>query len=198
MAISTICQPSPRRNSKNHLSLDRWLSRVAVFATRIETISTENKPLPPDSTPHPFKDICPLLGLPGDPSVSFSYPSPENSCFAVEPSGPVRMEHQSTTCLSGSFKKCGLYRFYNRPDSRDYKRSDTLPPETLQQALDISGRPAINPLWVTLALAAVLLLAGFRLGLFEDVSLSLGSPAARPGTRAASRWGWTPVTARWR
>lgn len=62
------------------------------------------KPYKPNSN-LPNK-VCPFIGTRDDSSTFFSYPSPGNHCFRVEPHQSITLSHQENFCLDTNFKTC--------------------------------------------------------------------------------------------
>jgi len=50
--------------------------------------------------------VCPFIGTRYDSSTFFSYPSPGNHCFRVEPNQSVNLSHQEIYCLGTNFENC--------------------------------------------------------------------------------------------
>lgn len=124
--------------------------------------------------------FCPHLGMLDDRASSYAYPHGHNACYAVEPACPVRLEHQSGTCLSGRYKTCSLYHFRLRPNGG----RAALPAEVINRALVVRQGPRL-PLWQLAAFAALsiaaLLAAWLALPALRNAAASfasLGSAAA--------------------
>jgi LysM repeat protein len=100
------------------------------------------------------EDVCPRLGMLGDPLTSYGYPHPGNACSAVDPPCPVRLEHQAAACLSGRYKTCSLYHFYNRLGSG----RRTLPVEVLNRALVLKRSRSLRQRPFLAVLVALLLI----------------------------------------
>lgn len=52
---------------------------------------------------------CPFLGLPDDPDTRLDFPSPGNVCHKASPSGPIKVDYQHHTCLTGQHAQCPIY-----------------------------------------------------------------------------------------
>ncbi|MCK4898616.1 MAG: LysM peptidoglycan-binding domain-containing protein, partial [Anaerolineales bacterium] len=53
-----------------------------------------------------MKSNCPYLGIKDDPHTSLAYADPANYCQGVSPAEPVKLSHQGSVCLGGSFGSC--------------------------------------------------------------------------------------------
>lgn len=52
---------------------------------------------------------CPFLGMPDDPDTRLDFPSPGNVCHKASPTGPIKVEYQHSTCLTGQHAQCPIY-----------------------------------------------------------------------------------------
>lgn len=50
--------------------------------------------------------VCPFIGTRDDRSTYFSYPSPGNHCFRVDPNQSIALSHQENFCLEKNFETC--------------------------------------------------------------------------------------------
>jgi LysM repeat protein len=112
------------------------------------------RPAPPPDQASGVADVCPRLGMLGDPLTSYGYPHPANACGAVQPPAPVRLEHQASACLSGKYKTCSLYHFYSRLGSA----RKTLPAEVINRALVLKRPRPLRQRPILAVLVAVLVI----------------------------------------
>jgi LysM repeat protein len=112
------------------------------------------RPTPPPDQASGVADVCPRLGMLGDPLTGYGYPHPANACGAVGPPAPVRLEHQAAACLSGKYKTCSLYHFYSRMGSA----RKTLPAEVLNRALVLKRPRPLRQRPILALLVAVLVM----------------------------------------
>jgi LysM repeat protein len=116
--------------------------------------------------------ICPFLGQKGDPSTSFSFPSPLNFCNLAKPPSAPEIAHQEKYCLAKNFGNCPIYI---------RQEDEPLPPEIRARGL--------KPLWasnlwkVILAVLFVLLLVVIGWQFFPRgvISSSLDENTVTPG-----------------
>ena len=55
------------------------------------------------------ENICPHLGLSGDPQTKMGYPSSQNICYHVTPPASPGLSHQHDYCLQASYTRCKLF-----------------------------------------------------------------------------------------
>ncbi|GAB4579618.1 MAG: hypothetical protein Fur0022_23560 [Anaerolineales bacterium] len=53
---------------------------------------------------------CPFLGIPGDATTHYRYPSRVNYCYAPNRPEPIRFEHQQAFCLTEEYAQCPVFR----------------------------------------------------------------------------------------
>ena len=54
-------------------------------------------------------EICPFLGIKGEPSTSYKYPSHAHRCYNVKSPEGIVLAHQEKFCLSGLYKECEVF-----------------------------------------------------------------------------------------
>lgn len=69
---------------------------------------TAQHPAAPET--HTSPRHCPFLGIPGDDTTYYQYPSRTNHCYVPNRPEPIRFEHQETFCLTSQFPHCPVYR----------------------------------------------------------------------------------------
>lgn len=126
---------------------------------------------------HASSHHCPFLGIPGDDTTYYQYPSQTNYCFVPNHPEPIQFAHQEAVCLTANFSRCPVYRV---------EGATSLPPE-IRGTGTHPQRPRIR---LGLILAGILTLGALiALGVFfllprlgkDTLALSsLPSPTATP------------------
>ncbi len=54
-------------------------------------------------------EICPFLGIKGEPSTSYKYPSHAHRCYNIKSPEGIVLAHQEKFCLSELYKECEVF-----------------------------------------------------------------------------------------
>lgn len=118
---------------------------------------------------------CPFLGIPGDDTTYYQYPSRTNYCYVPNEPEPIRFEHQEAFCLTADFSRCPVYRV---------EGATSLPPDIRGKEKGVqTTRNRVGLLVSVLSLGAILALGFFIFG--PRFGLNLLSSANSP-TRTAT------------
>jgi LysM repeat protein len=96
--------------------------------------------------PEENKQTCPFLGIPGDATTHYQFPSRINYCHVPEKPESIKPQHQTGYCLTPNYAECPVYR---------QEGIITLPPE-IRGANTHSGKRSQSGqsriLWIVLGL----------------------------------------------
>ena len=67
-----------------------------------------------DKQAHPVTELvgkrCQYLGMDQDPDTAMSFAAPWHHCYHVDPSTPIKLDHQQVYCLTDQHTVCPLYQ----------------------------------------------------------------------------------------
>ena len=118
--------------------------------------------------------VCPFLGLRGDPATALSFPSINNRCFHARPAIPVKLEFQRTDCLTIYHTHC-----------EEYNREPNTP---LPAELRYMGSPGLkkkfgkSSVWIFTLVFVIIVLIAWQVS--SRGLLGFGNPGQSPGETA--------------